>query len=141
MLNEVDQVDCRPLLECEMQAYLVCLDEIRGRRETIRQALRSCEKHWGATFKHTAPLPTETLTAYLNRAVSEIKHLVQKMWNSLEPVLRIAEQCSMASIGNCVPGRAFPKMEESRSLRGQRQPAPRSRGFFSQAKVNARNAP
>ena len=141
MLNEVDQADCRPILECEMPAYLVCLDEIRVRRETIRQALRSCEKHWESRFKRTAPLPTETLTAYLNRAVSEIKRLVQKLKDPLEPVLRIAEQCSMASIGNCGPSRAFPKMEEHGPLRGQRQTAPRSSSFFSQAKVNARNAP
>jgi hypothetical protein len=107
----------------------------------IRQMLRSCEKLWGAKFKRTAPLPTETLTAYLDRAVSEIKRLVQKQRNPLEPVLLTAEQCSMASIGNCVPGRAFPKMEANRPFRGQRQPAPRSSSFFSQAKVNARNAP
>ena len=136
MLNAAGQVDCEPLLQdsrsCQWCGYCERLLWVLFGRDLVR----------GPVLPSRTAYEEFLAAADLERAVLEIQRRIQMQLSLPASVFRVAKQASTPS---SPPVRAsvryLLRMSLARAFRKQGRTAPRSSSFFSQAKVNARNAP
>ena len=141
MLNEVDQEDCRPLLECE-----ILIDEMmRALRKRPMQAQRSCGRSRASMLVPMLSSGMEEIIAGIQASILEIKRQIQRLMGltgPISPATKTLISAAKKQISTAQKQVAVLRdWGKTREFRVQSRTVRRSRGFFSQAKVNARNAP
>ena len=136
MLNAVGQVEGKPLLQdsrsCQSWSYC----------KRLRWVILGYDWVRGPVLPSRIAYQEFLAAADLERAVLDIQRRIQMQLSLPESVFCVAKQASTppSPLVRVSVRRLF-GMSLARAFRKQGQTAPRSSSFFSQAKVNARNAP